>query len=131
MSATEYAVRHRISAFLLLPLLKASGLPAAKTFMSKFMVRVVLHDAETPEQYDRLDVAMNKKGFSRELVGKKAAYQLPCGEYWYSGNTTSSEVRTVAAAAAERLGQGFGIMAVKVDGWSVMGLKKAPAPAGG
>jgi hypothetical protein len=97
--------------------------------MPKFMVRVALHDAETPEQYERLDAAMQKKGFSQELTGKKAAYQLPCGEYWYSGNSTASEVRMVAAAAAEKTGQGFGIIAVKVDGWSVMGLKKSAASA--
>ena len=97
--------------------------------MPKFMVRVALHDTETREQYDRLDDAMRKKGFSQELSGKKAAYQLPSGEYWYSGDTTASEVRQVAASAAEGIGQGFGVIAVKVDGWSVMGLKKSVAPA--
>jgi hypothetical protein len=97
--------------------------------MPKFMVRVVLHDAESPEQYKRLDIAMRAKGFSQALVGKKAAYQLPCGEYWYRGDTSASDVRMVAAAAAERTGQGFGIIVVKVDGWSVMGLKKSAASA--
>ena len=72
---------------------------------------------------------MSEKGFSRELVGKKAAYQLPCGEYWHIGQSTVSEVRAAAAAAAEQMGQGFGIIAVKADGWSVMGLKKSAASA--
>jgi hypothetical protein len=96
--------------------------------MSKFMVRINLNEGEV-EEYERLDGLMQRKGFSRELMGKKAVYQLPPGEYWYSGQTSPSEVRAVAAAAAEKTGLDFGIIAVKVDGWSVMGLKKSVAPA--
>ncbi len=94
------------------------------------MVRVDLHDAETPEQYEFLDGAMEKKGFSREFSGKKAIYQLPCGEYWYVASaTTTADVRALAATAAEKTKQAFGIMAVRVDGWSAMGLKKPAASA--
>jgi hypothetical protein len=96
--------------------------------MPKFMVRVVLNGSEAGE-YDRLDETMQRKGFSRELIGKKAVYQLPFGEYWYSGDSSASEVRSVAAAAAEATGRSFGVIAVKVDGWSVMGLKKSTASA--
>jgi len=97
--------------------------------MAKFMVRVILHGTDTTEQYERLDAAMYVHGFSRELCGKKAVYQLPSGEYWYVAEATASEVRTLAATAAEKTGEGFGVIAVRVDGWSVMGLKKAAAPA--
>jgi len=96
--------------------------------MSKFMVRVNLLGGDS-EGYERLDDLMQRKGFSRDLLGKKAMYQLPNGEYWYSGQSSASEVRTVAAAAAGKTGLEFGIIAVKVDGWSVMGLKKSEAPA--
>jgi hypothetical protein len=97
--------------------------------MSKFMVRVILHEARSRKEYDRLDMEMGKKGFRQELLGKKATYYLPQGDYWYSGDSTVSDVRMIAAAAADELQQKFGIMAVKVDGWSVMGLKKvANAP---
>lgn len=97
--------------------------------MAKFMVRVELHDSETPEKYELLDTAMEKKKFWREFLGKKATYQLPCGEYWYIADATTAEVRTRAASAAEKTGQAFGIMAVRVDGWSAMGLKKSAASA--
>jgi len=97
--------------------------------MAKFMVRVVLHGAGTAEHYDLLDTAMREKGFSQELMGKKSVHRLPRGDYWYTAETTAPEVRMVAAAAAEQAGESFGIIVVRVDGWSVMGLKKAAAPA--
>jgi hypothetical protein len=97
--------------------------------MAKFMTRVILHGSDSAEQYERLDAAMFVHGFSRELPGKKAVYQLPVGEYWHVADATASEVRTLAATAAEKNGQKFGVIAVQVNGWSVMGLQKSPAPA--
>jgi hypothetical protein len=97
--------------------------------MAKFMVRVILRGTDTTEQYERLDAAMFVHGFSRDLAGKKAVYQLPPGEYWYVADGSVSEVRTLAATAAEKGEKGFGIIVVQVNGWSVMGLKKSPAPA--
>lgn len=92
--------------------------------MSKFMVRVVLHDRPTAPDYDRLDTAMCECGFLQELAGKQATYHLPQGEYWYRGKTSASEVRIRAASAARTVGRDFGVIAVRVDGWSLMGLKK-------
>jgi hypothetical protein len=99
--------------------------------MSKFMVRVLLHDRPTSSDYDRLDMAMGENGFQQELAGKRAAYHLPQGEYWYRGKTGASEVRTRAASAARTLGREFGVIAVRVDGWSVMGLKKVTSASNG
>ncbi len=92
--------------------------------MSKFMVRVILHDRPTAPEYDRLDTAMCECGFLQELAGKRATYYLPQGEYWYKGETTASEVRSRAASAARSVGRDFGVIAVRVDGWSLAGLKK-------
>jgi hypothetical protein len=92
--------------------------------MSKFMVRVVLHDRPTAPDYDRLDTAMCECGFLQELAGKHATYHLPQGEYWYKGETTAPEVRSRAASAARTIGLDFGVIAVRVDGWSLAGLKK-------
>lgn len=91
--------------------------------MSKFMVRVFLHDAKTWEQYDELNQAMDDKGFSRTLTGSKATYHLPPSEYWFKGDQSMADVRVLAAAAAEATGQAFGLIVVKADGWSVMRLK--------
>ena len=95
--------------------------------MPKFMVRIVLHDAKTWGPYDQLHDPMIAKGFERELPGKKAAYHLPLGEYWYQGDSTAADVRVLAAAAVESAGQDFGVIVVRVDGWSVMRLKKVEA----
>jgi hypothetical protein len=43
----------------------------------------------------------------------------------------TSDVRIIAAAAADELKQDFGVVAVKVDGWSVMGLKKVASASQG
>ena len=88
------------------------------------MVRVVLHDRPTAPEYDRLDTAMCECGFLQELAGKRATYHLPQGEYWYNGETTASEVRSRASSAARNVGVNFGVIAVRVDGWSLAGLKK-------
>jgi len=101
---------------------------AAKSIMSKFMVRVVLHDVPTWEKYDELHQAMEDKGFSRTLAGKKATYHLPPSEYWFTGEQSLADVRVLAAAAAETTGQPFGLIVVKADGWSVMRLKTVEAP---
>jgi hypothetical protein len=93
------------------------------------MVRVILHDAETPADYESLNSAMAQQGFTRELNGKKASYHLPPGEYWYTGDVSVTDVRVIAAAAAQATGADFGLIVVRVDGWSVMRLKRVePAP---
>jgi hypothetical protein len=94
--------------------------------MPKFMVQVVLHDAPTPAKYAGLNNAMAKRGFSREMPGKKASYHLPTGNFWYEGDHTPNDVRESAAVAVETTGEEFGIVVVRVDGWSVMRLKKVP-----
>jgi hypothetical protein len=111
---------------ILRPFTSKAGVPLSRRdlFMSKFMVRVILHDRPTAPDYDRLDMAMCESGFLQELAGKRATYHLPNGEYWYTGKTNASDVRTRAASAARTLGREFGVIAVRVDGWSLMGLKK-------
>ena len=95
--------------------------------MAKFMVQVILHDAPKTASYEALNAAMAKKGFGRELPGKKAMYHLPAGDYWYQGNTSASDLRVKAAAAIETTGLDFGIVVIRVGGWSVMRLKKVEA----
>jgi hypothetical protein len=99
--------------------------------MSKFMVRMLLHDAQNWGQYDELHKAMEERGFSRTLVGSKATYHLPPAEYWFKGDEALADVRVLAAAAAETTGQPFGMVVVKVDGWSVMRLKSVDTPSRG
>ena len=95
--------------------------------MSKFMVRVVLHDTEDLASYESLNAAMSQQGFSRELQGKKANYHLPTGEYWFQGDSSVGDLRVRAAVAAEATGHDFGMIVVRVDGWSIMRLKRVEA----
>jgi hypothetical protein len=107
---------------------KGQRFPAAGyPIMPKFMVQVVLHEVEKPDLYDDLNAAMEKKGFMRELAGKKAAYHLPTGTYWYEAEISPNDLRVKAAAAAETTGQDFGVVVVRADGWSVMRLKRVEA----
>jgi hypothetical protein len=70
---------------------------------------------------------MIKKGFMRELPGKKASYHLPIGTYWFAGEGNPNDLRLSAAAAAESTGEDFGIIVIRADGWSIMRLKKVHA----
>jgi hypothetical protein len=99
--------------------------------MTKFLVHVVLHDADSSACYPKLDAQMHQRGFRRELPGKKATYLLPEGSYWYEGRTALNDLRTRVAAVAEQMGQNFGILVVKLDGWSVMRLEKVGAASQG
>ena len=92
--------------------------------MSKFMVRVVLHDGDGAASYENLNGVMAQQGFTRELQGKKASYQLPTGEYWFQGDSSVTDLRLRAAVAAEATGHDFGVIVVRVDGWSIMRLKR-------
>ena len=97
--------------------------------MAKFMIRVELHPdgSAKPQSYDKLNAAMAKQGFGRELPGKKASYLLPVGTYWYQGQRTTNALRRSAAVAAESTGSGFGIAVVRANGWSVMRLDRVKA----
>jgi hypothetical protein len=92
--------------------------------MTKFLVQIVLHNGQTPAIFKELNEEMGLRGFSRELPGKKAAYHLPAGTYWYEGNTSPNNLRLKASEAAETVGQEFGIIVVRINGWSIMRLKK-------
>jgi hypothetical protein len=99
--------------------------------MSKYMVNVVLHESDAAETLDQLRAEMRKRGFACELSGKKSVYQLPPGNYLFIGDLNAADVRQRAVAAAESIGQPFGVMVAKVDGWSVTGLKRVPARQAG
>lgn len=92
--------------------------------MTKFLVQVVLHDAQTSANYQKLDAQMNQRGFRQELPGKKATYRLPAGSYWFEGKSSLGDLRSRVAAAAEEAVHNFGVLVVKLDGWSVMRLEK-------
>jgi hypothetical protein len=95
------------------------------------MVRMVLHDARNWDEYEKLNQAMEERGFARTLAGNKGTYHLPPAEFWFKGDQTLADVRMLAASAAETTGQPFGMVVVKADGWSVMRLKTVDTPHSG
>lgn len=58
-------------------------------YMTRFMIRVELHNARLAAQYERLHALLAAQGIVNEIVADNGQrYQLPPAEYHYSGNAT-------------------------------------------
>ena len=92
--------------------------------MTKYLVRVILHDSDSITAYDGLNGAMTQLGFQREMHGAKSSYHLPYGNYFYRGDASAKDLRLMAATAAQSTGHDFGVIVTRAAGGLVMGLKK-------
>ncbi len=93
--------------------------------MAQFTVRVELHDAAWAD-YDRLHIAMERKGFSRLITaydGRK--YHLPLAEYDASGNVTSTRVLEIAREAADSTGKQNAVLVTEASNRVWSGLEQA------
>lgn len=73
--------------------------------MTKFTVRVELHDAENSD-YERLHEEMERRGFARKIIGNdQRIFQLPPGEYNLIGDFRPQEVRDLAWGALPCVGK--------------------------
>jgi len=102
--------------------------PSEKTSDDNFMVRVVLHDEESPT-YDDLHDEMSKEGFNKFVYSQdKQRYALPDAEYHYVESSASKEeVFELTRRAARKVSDDFGIVVAKVDGAiSFYGLQEIP-----
>ncbi|HEV3343826.1 MAG TPA: hypothetical protein VG125_25860 [Pirellulales bacterium] len=72
--------------------------------MAYFVVRVELHDES---DYDELNAAMRKRGFSRNIQGKNGRfYRLPTGQYRLeSASFDRAKVLLKAKAAVAKTGE--------------------------
>jgi hypothetical protein len=93
--------------------------------MPSFTTRVELHRA-TGEDYERLHLAMEKRGFSRTITSDKGVrYDLPTAEYDRSGSSlTRAEVRDDAKAAASSVTKSYSVLVTESNGRTWHGLEK-------
>jgi hypothetical protein len=89
--------------------------------MASFMTRVELHGVKhDSEIYDKLHVAMEKAGFSRQIQGSDGTvYHLPPAQYWASGNYTLEFVRDTAAKVSAGVWQNRAVLVTEgLSAWS-------------
>lgn len=90
-----------------------------------FTVRVELHGAEW-EDYDALRVEMETEGFASLVRGTGGtAYELPAGEYAFSGEETREQVLARARRAADRTAFSVAILVTESAGRAWWGLDRA------
>ena len=79
--------------------------------MANYMARIELREA-APQDYERLDAAMRRRGYLRTMPGEDgASYQLPAGTYYVTESSAMLEVALRAAVdAAEEAGKQAGVM---------------------
>ena len=92
--------------------------------MANYMARIELREA-TGEDYERLDAAMQRRGYLRTMPGEDgASYQLPTGTYYVTGSSATLEVALRAAVdAAEEAGKQAAVMVTdwRSARWSGLG----------
>ena len=82
--------------------------------MGRFFVRIELHN-ET--NYDKLHEEMEKRGFSRTIVGSKKRH-LPTGTYTILSEESCHDVRDSAHGAAKAVNKSADVLAVKAGDWA-------------
>jgi hypothetical protein len=91
--------------------------------MASYLVRVELHDATWPDDYNTLHEAMHQAGFDHRLRADNGRYyRLPTAEYSIEGNYTVENVREAANQAAATTGRSRAVLVVAFTRWSSTGL---------
>ena len=93
--------------------------------MSKFMVRVELHDADAHD-YDDLHDEMKAEGFKRSVEASDGLrYHLPPGVYRMKSKSKSAcDVRELAAKAAASVKPKFAVVVCDGSTFAWQGLDK-------
>ena len=94
--------------------------------MPKYTVRVELRNYPTSEQYAQLDVAMERLGFDRTIVGwGQVRYQLPTTEYYIISAYTPEALTILVYNAAKLIDPECAVLTVEVNNIWWNGLTKA------
>ena len=84
--------------------------------MANFTVRVELHKASYPNEYEPLHKAMKEAGFSRQVSKDgKTWYKLPTAEYSKIGNYTSTQILDSAKAATSSIWKNYSVLVTKSE----------------
>jgi len=92
-----------------------------------FIVRVVLHGAKDPEDYNNFHDDMKAKRYYRTIKGSDGTtYELPPATYQATGdNWTKEMIRDEVRALADATGFKNAVLVTVSNGSAWIGLKKA------
>lgn len=82
--------------------------------MLRFTTRVELYGSPTSEDYNQLQAAMEKNGFSRTLKGDKI-YLLPHAEYNLDAINTGDGVLELAKKAASAVWKDYAVLVTSTE----------------
>ena len=93
---------------------------------NSYLVRIELHNADWPDDYDVLHKAMTKLGFGHTIKADDGrSYRLPTAEYAATTNHTIDQVRQFAKQATEATGRKSIVLVVKYVAWAGTGMESA------
>lgn len=93
--------------------------------MAKFIVRIELHGALLPTDYDNLHRLMEAQGFRRYIVSDQGQrFLLPSAEYFLESNQTAEQVRDWASQLAAKTGKTSWVLATAYSraAWTLKSL---------
>jgi hypothetical protein len=91
--------------------------------MAAYLVRIELHAATWPDDYNTLHTAMEAAGFDHRLMATDGKYyRLPTAEYAINVNSTIEAVRDAAREAADSTGRSNEVLVVQFSLWTSYGL---------
>lgn len=92
--------------------------------MASYLVRVELHNATWPDDYNTLHEAMHNAGFDHRLQADDGTYhRLPTAEYSIESKYAIEAVRKAANEAAATTGRSAEVLVVLFTQWSATGLR--------
>lgn len=91
--------------------------------MSRYTVRVELHNYPQESDYQKLHDGMAQRGFSRYIIDSEGTrYHLPLAEYNIESEEDKNEVLARAKIAAKKVGKQYSILVTRSAGRTWEGL---------
>ena len=97
--------------------------------MPGFIVRVVLHKARDPEDYQKLHDDMEKKSYFRTIIGGDGQrYKLPSATYRARGDSwTVTQIRDEVSTITKATGFSYAVLVTEAVQSAWIGLEKVDA----
>ena len=94
--------------------------------MAQFIIRVVLKDNATWDDYTRLASALAARNITDVITADDGRrYKMPPAEYQCTANMDASGVRQIAEAAISTVGKRYAVLVTQSQGSSWIGLDLA------
>ncbi|MES2223753.1 MAG: type V toxin-antitoxin system endoribonuclease antitoxin GhoS [Patescibacteria group bacterium] len=86
--------------------------------MNSYFIRVELHNAIYPNDYNILHTAMQRAGFVKTITaGNGARYSLPTAEYTLNTTATCQQVHILAKTSSNSTGKTSNILVLQYTAW--------------